>query len=104
MLLDNDVSASALVGHFGIEAGLITAAGQRSRSFTLGGSDGLSSQAILFASADEALIGEELYASGAYLGTGTAQEASLRAQDILRMLIALSIIGLALTELIGVVF
>jgi len=102
-ILDNEVSASALVGNFGEEVGLITTAGQRSRSFTLGGSDGLSSQAILFASANEALIGEELYASAAYLGGSTAQEASLRGQDILRILIALSIIGLALSNLIDVV-
>lgn len=104
LLLDNEVSASAMVGNFGMEAALVTAAGQRSKSFTLGGSDGLSSQAILFASADEALIGEELYASGAYLGNGKVQEASLRAQDILRILIALSIVGLALRQLVDVVF
>lgn len=104
LLLDNEVSASALVGSFGAEAALVTAAGQRKASFTLAGSDGLSSQAILYASANEALIGEELYASGAYLGAGGAQQASLRAQDILRILIAVSILGLALSKLIGVLF
>jgi len=104
LLLDNEVSASALVGSFGTEAALVTAASQRSRSFTLAGSDGLSSQAIFYASADEALIGDELYASGAYLGGGMVQQASLRAQDIVRILISAGILGLALTKLFSVFF
>jgi hypothetical protein len=103
LILENSVSASALVGSFGEEAGLITAASQRRGGFTLGGSDSLPGQALLFASAEQPLIGEELYASGAYLDAGTAHQASLRTQDVLRWLIIIAIGLLAMGKLLGFV-
>lgn len=96
LILDRSVSGSALVGSFGSEAGLITGASQRRNGFALAGSDSLSSQAILFASADEPLIGEELYAAGAYMNAGNAHLASLRTQDLLRWLIIALILITAL--------
>ena len=61
---------------------------------TLGGTDNLTGQAVLFAAAQEPLIGEETYAGGAYLGAGPMHIASLYAQDILRwVLIGLIVIG-----------
>jgi hypothetical protein len=69
---------------------------------TLGGTDNLSGQAVLFASAHEPLIGEETYAGGAYLGAGPMHTASLYAQDILRwVIIGLIVVGVIL-KLIGV--
>ena len=102
LILDNFAASSALVGSFGEEAGLITAATQRRAAFSTGGTEGLPGQAILFASTDQALIGEELFATGAYLDVGRAHEASLRAQDILRWLLILVISGMALTSLLVV--
>lgn len=99
-ILGRSVSASALVGNFGSEVGLISTTGLRSETFTLGGSDNLSTQALLFASANEPLIGEELYASGAYLNAGSAHQASLRAQDVLRWLTILLILVTALAPLV----
>jgi len=99
LILDRSVSANALVGSFGAEAGLITFASQRSGGFTLGGGDRLSVQSILFASAEEPLIGEELYATGAYTNAGTAHQASLRTQDVLRWLLILLILFAALSPL-----
>lgn len=96
LILDRSVSGSALVGSFGSEVGLMAGASQRRNGFTLAGSDSLSSQAILFASADEPLIGEELYAAGAYMSAGNAHQASLRTQDLLRWLIILLILVTAL--------
>lgn len=100
-ILDRHVLASALVGHFGPEAGLITAAAQRSEGFSLGGSDSLSGQAVLFAAADEPLIGEEVYAAGAYTNAGAAHQASLRTQDVLRWLAILAIIITAIMPLLS---
>jgi len=100
LMLDGSVSASTLVGSFGNEVGLISTASHRNNSFTLGGSDGLNSQAILFASSEEPLIGEELYAAGAYLNAGNAHQASLRAQDLLRWLIILFILATAIGPLV----
>lgn len=101
LILDRSVSASGLVGSFGEEVGLITAASQRAGAFSLGGSDALAAQAILYASAEEPLLGEEIYAAGAYLNAGAGHLASLQTQDILRWLAILLMAGLALGHLIG---
>jgi hypothetical protein len=91
---DGQISANLLSGHFSGEAALIADAAERSGSLVVGGSDNLSGQAVLFASAQEPLIGEEVFAGGAYLGAGTFHEASLRMQDVLRwVLVAVILIG-----------
>ena len=101
LIEEQEVGANMLIGSYGSEVGLITEAAERSESMTLGGTDNLSGQAVLFASAQEPLIGEETYAGGAYLGVGPMHIASLYAQDILRwVLIGLIIIG-AIIKLIG---
>jgi len=101
LILDRSVSASALVGSFGEEVGLITAASQQSGAFSLGGSNTLNGQALLFGSAQEPLIGEEVFATGAYMDAGAAHRASLRAQDVLRWLIILLLILTALSPLVA---
>lgn len=101
LILDRSVSASALVGSYGEEVGLITAASQRSGAFSLGGSNTLNGQALLFGSAQEPLIGEEVFATGAYMNAGAAHRASLHAQDVLRWLIILLLIITALSPLIA---
>ena len=101
LILDRSVSAGGLVGSFGEEAGLIAAASQRAGAFSLGGSDSLVAQSILYSSADEPLLGEEIYATGAYLDAGAGHLASLLAQDILRWLVIAVIFGLAIGRLIG---
>ena len=86
------VSGSVLIGHFGSEVALITDVVERSDGFSLAGTDSLPAQAILYATAQEPLIGEELYAGGAYLRAGRMHVASLRAQDVLRWLIVAAIV------------
>jgi len=101
LILDRAVSASALVGSYGEEVGLITAASQRTEAFSLGGSNTLMGQALLFGSAQEPLIGEEMFATGAYMDAGAAHQASLRTQDVLRWLIILLLIVTALSPLVA---
>lgn len=84
---DEKISASLLVGHFDAEVALLADAGERGGSINIAGSDRLTAQAVLYAAAHEPLIGEELYVGGAYLGTGGAHMASLRAQDVMRWLL-----------------
>jgi hypothetical protein len=99
---DEQVSASIFAGHFGSEIGLLIEAGERANGLTVAGSDSLSAQAVLYATAQEPLIGEELYAGGAYLGAGKAHIASLYMQDILRwVVIGLIALG-AILKLVGV--
>ena len=88
LIFDEDVSANLLIGSFGNEVALITSAGERSQTLTLAGTDNLPGQAILYATAHEPLVGEEMYAGGAYLGAGPMHEASLHTQDVFRWIIA----------------
>jgi hypothetical protein len=99
---DEHVTANILAGHFGTEIALLTEAGERSRSLTIAGTDNISAQAVLYATADEPLLGEELYASGAYLGANPAHSASLRAQDILRWVLIVVIVVGAILNLLGI--
>jgi len=92
IIRDEMVSGSVLIGHFGSEVALITDVVERSDGFSLAGTDSLPAQAILYATAQEPLIGEELYAGGAYLRAGRMHVASLRAQDVLRWLIVAAIV------------
>ncbi len=90
---DHQLEANLLAGHFGPEAALIADAADRSAQLTIAGSDSLPAQATLLAAADEVLIGEELFAGGAYLQANPAHQASLAAQDALRWLIILLILA-----------
>ena len=91
-----------LLGSFGSEVALINEAGERAGSLTLAGTDNVAAQSVIFASAHEPLIGEETYASGAYLGVGRMHVASLHAQDILRWILAGSIVIGSILKLVGV--
>lgn len=102
VIFDQQVSANVLAGHFGSEVALITDAGERSGSLTLAGSDSIPGQAILYATAQEPLIGEELYASGAYIQAGPAHLASLRVQDIFRWILVLTILVGSVMKFFGI--
>ena len=100
IIRDENVSTNIFIGDFGNEAALLTEEADRSNSNLIAASDNLSAQAIFYASAQDPLIGEELFAAGAYVGAGASHEASLNVQDILRWLIILAIIiGAGLTML-----
>jgi hypothetical protein len=101
---DENVSANVVIGDFGAEAALLAEAADRENAHLIAASDNLSAQSILYASAQEPLVGEELFASGAYAGAGASHEASLQAQDVLRWLVILAILGGALLKLMGVSF
>lgn len=99
---DEHVTANILAGHFGTEVALLTEAGERSRSLTVAGSDSIPAQAVLYATVDEPLLGEELYAAGAYLGGGLAHTASLHMQDIIRWVLVAAIVIGAILKLLGI--
>ena len=102
VVYDNQVAVNILAGHFGSEVALLTDAAERSGALTLAGSDNIAGQAVLYATAQEPLIGEELYAAGAYIQAGPMHLASVRAQDIMRWaLIAGILVGVVL-KLVGV--
>jgi hypothetical protein len=102
VIRDEKVSTNVFIGNFGVEVALLNDAVERENSFTLAGSDNLTAQAVIYASAQESLIGEEVYAAGAYLESSRLHAISLTVQDILRWLIIASILVGTLLTLAGV--
>jgi hypothetical protein len=82
--------------------GLLTQTTDQQRAFTLAASDSLPAQAVLYATAGQTLIGEELYAAPAYLNGTATHMASLRVQDILRWVVIAGIGLGALLKLVGI--
>ena len=99
---DDKVSANVHTGWFGNEIIWLTTAGERQSSPTIAGTAQLPAQAVIYASATDPLIGEELYAGGAYLGAGKIHEASITAQDVLRWIIIAIILGSVVLNLLGI--
>lgn len=95
------VSTNVLMGEFGPEVGLLTEASERENAALIGAAAEPAAQSILFASASEPLVGEELFAAPAYIGNDNAQRASLQVQDILRWLLILGLLAAAALKAAG---
>ncbi len=102
IMRDEHISANILLGSFGVEAGLLSDAADRQKSFLLAASDNLPAQAVLYASAQEPLIGEELYAVSEYIAHSPMRAASLSVQDILRWVLIISMLLGTVLKLGGV--
>ena len=100
---DENVSANVLIGHFGPEVALLTDAADRTNSLAVAAADDPAAQAVLYASVDDPLIGEELFAAGAYTNAGTFHQASLQAQDILRWVIVVVLLVGSALKLFGII-
>lgn len=103
VIFDEQVSTNVLLGHFGNEVGLILDAAEREGSISLAGSDNIPAQAIIYAGAQEPILGEEIFATGAYLNAGSMHTSSVLVQDIVRWLLILAMLGGALLKLLGVI-
>jgi hypothetical protein len=104
IMRDEKVSANVIIGDLGPEAALLADAADTENADLIAASDNLAAQSVLYASSQEPLIGEELFAAGAYLGAGKSHEASLQVQDLLRWLIILAILGGAVLKFLGIGF
>jgi hypothetical protein len=104
VMRDETVSTNILVGSFGPEVGLLLDTPGKKRSFTVAGSESLSAQSVMYAAADEPLIGEEVFAVPAYLQGSTMQQASLRAQDILRLVLVIALVVGAVLKIAAELF
>jgi hypothetical protein len=100
-IIQQDKPASnILVGRFGPEVAVMAEAADRQHAAQVIGTDNPGALAVAAAVTDHLLIGEELFAAGAYLEGKPAQVASLQLQDLLRLIIILAILGLAVSRLI----
>lgn len=101
---DENVSANVVIGDLGAEAALLADASESANADLIAASDNLSAQSVFYASSQDPLIGEELFAAGAYLGAGASHEASLQTQDVLRWLVILAIFGGIVLKFLGIGF
>lgn len=98
---NENVSTNILLGHFGPEAGLLAEASERAGTSLVGATEDLAGQSVLFVETQEPLIGEELFAAGAYLNAEPAHIASLTVQDLFRWLIILALLGGSAAKFMG---
>ena len=99
---DEQVSTNVFLGDFGSESALMADAAERDNSTLIAASDSISAQSVFYATAQDPLIGEELFAAGAYVGAGSVHEASLTTQDVLRWIIILAIVVGSAFKFMGV--
>jgi hypothetical protein len=98
---DYRVGAHFLTGSFGIELALMMDAAERRNQPVIAASDQIDGQAIAYALSDETIIGEEMFASGAYLGGGAAQTGGIVALDVLRVFLILALVIMTADQLMG---
>jgi hypothetical protein len=98
---DEDVTATFILGPQGREVALVAEAGSR-RGDVVGGTLDPVAQAVLYATADHPLIGEELFATGAYLKVNRAHAASVQAQDVMRWVVIGAAVALAVLGTVGI--
>jgi hypothetical protein len=102
VISDEQISANLLNGHFEGEIGLINDAAERKGSLVVAGSESITGQAVIFATASDPLIGEEAFAGGAYLGAGPMHDASLHAQDVMRWVVIVLLLAGSVIKLFGI--
>jgi hypothetical protein len=102
ILSHEPVLANVMLGAFGPEVALIARAGAESNIAQIGGSDDPRALAMLYASTDHVVVGEELYATSTYLNPTPTKVASLAAEDIARLVLILFVISYAVLRLAGV--
>lgn len=100
VISDENISTNIVVGDLGAESALLVEAADREGTDLIAASDNLTAQSVFYAASQEPLIGEELFAAGAYVGAGASHEASLQVQDLLRWLVILAILGGAVLKLL----
>jgi hypothetical protein len=99
---DENVSATVLMGNFGVESALLTDAAERKNMYVLAASDNLPAQAVMYATAQDVLLGEEIFAVDAYNNGKPIHSASLTTQDILRWGIIIAMLIGAVLKMAGV--
>lgn len=100
---DENISNNLMIGNFGPEVGLLIEAADRQNAPVIAASDSLPAQAVLYITTAEPLIGEEIFAAGAYIQAGATHAASLLVQDIMRWVIILALLAGAGLKLVGLI-
>lgn len=103
MLRQHKLIANVMVGQFGDEFLLLGETGAQRKLDQIGGTSTLSALPFVYATVSHPLIGEEIYAGGAYLMDKPAHLSSLMAQDILRWLLIVGVLAAIMLRTAGLV-
>ena len=87
LLAHSQPVSNAMVGSFGPEVGLIAAEGAKQGLVQVAGSTDVRALAVLQPSVDHVLVGEEIFAVGAYIDRRPGHLARLQAQDLARYIL-----------------
>ncbi len=87
-----ELTANIMVGFFGDEYLLMGETGARKELTQIVGASDPQTLPFVLASTEQPLIGEEMYAAGAYLSSLPTHVGSLIAQDVIRVLLVLVIV------------
>jgi hypothetical protein len=97
------VSQAVMAGQFGPEVLILAEVHRRNGAQQIMGASDHQALALLTITADHTLVGEEIFASGAYLEHRTTHIASLLAQDGLRWVLILFLIaGFVIGNVLGI--
>jgi hypothetical protein len=100
---DENRTLTVAMGSFGPEIGLLADTSERMQAHTIAGTDNLLAQAVLYATSRSPLIGEEFFAAGAYTQGTVIQNASLKTQDILRVLLVIGMVIGSILKMAGAI-
>ena len=103
MLTQQKLIANVMIGQFGDEFLLLGETGAQRNLDQIGGTSTLSALPFVYATVSHPLIGEEIYAGGAYLLGKPAHLSSLMAQDILRWVLVVGVLTAILLRTAGLV-
>ena len=95
------VSMSAVTGALGDEVLLIGERGREAGIFQVTGTASVRALPYAITTADNTLVGEDLYAAGAYLADKPAHVASLLVQDRLRLLLVAAVVAGVIIKTLG---
>ena len=95
------LAGNVMVGKFGDEYLFIGETGVRRHLHQLVGVADPQTLPLVYASADETLVGEEMFATGAYTSRLPVQIASLLTEDWIRWILIVAILALAIWKLVA---
>lgn len=97
------VTANVMVGSFGDEFLLMTEPGAERNLFQVGGTSSVNVLPFVLLTMSEPILGEEIYAAGAYLLDRIPHYTSLIAQDIFRIALVLLVVLMVIALTLGLV-
>lgn len=103
MIQQTNLESSIALGRFGPELALIGEAAARAGIAQVMGSDEPAAIAIALATTENNVVGEELFAAGAYLRATPSRLAGVRVQDFLRWLIVTALLLVAVLRIFGLI-